>query len=144
MFRVGALRKIERDVVDVANHTVEQLVCIDVSERRRSYAAVLIAGKNKDLRCTGRRKKQMDEGRPQISRREIPENRRIRHQKIRQNQDLARCEKRRVYTPKTLGNQGVSAGGMLAPERHLMNVRVCVERNYVLSRECTFCALYVT
>ena len=116
--------KIERDVVDVANHTVEQLVCIDVSERRRSYAAVLIAGKNKDLRCTGRRKKQMDEGRPQISRREIPENRRIRHQKIRQNQDLARCEKRRVYTPKTLGNQGVSAGGMLAPERHLMNVRV--------------------
>ena len=51
-----------RDVVDVANHTVEQLVRIDESEARRPYATVLTAGKNKDFRCTGRRKKRIDGG----------------------------------------------------------------------------------
>ena len=45
------------DVVDVANHTLEQLVYTDESERRRSYAAVLTAGKNEDLRFLQRRKR---------------------------------------------------------------------------------------
>ena len=44
------------DVVDVANHTMEQLVCTNVSETRRSYAAVLTADKNSDLRDQRRRK----------------------------------------------------------------------------------------
>ena len=70
------------DVVDVANHTLEQLVYTDETETRRSYAAVLTTGKNKDLRCTGWRKKRVDEGQqPQVSRRKyIPEDCRIRHQ----------------------------------------------------------------
>ena len=37
-------------MVDVANHTLEQLVYTDESETRGSYAAVLTAGKNRDLR----------------------------------------------------------------------------------------------
>ena len=63
------------DVVDVANHTLEQLVCIIESGASRSYAALLTAGKNQDLPCTGRRKKRMNEGQqPQVSRRKyVPE-----------------------------------------------------------------------
>ena len=63
------------DVVNMANHTLEQLVLLDERETRHSYAAVLTAGKNKALRCTGRRKKRSDEGQqPLVPRREcIPE-----------------------------------------------------------------------
>ena len=52
----------QTDVVDVANHTMEQLVYTDERETRRSYAAVLTAGKKNDLRCTGRRKRRVNEG----------------------------------------------------------------------------------
>ena len=70
------------DVVDVANHTMEQLVYRDETTRR-SYAAVLTAGKNEDLRCTGRRKGRVVEDQPQVSRREyIPEECRIRQREF--------------------------------------------------------------
>ena len=56
-FGWGLFGKIGRsDVVDVANHTMEQLVCTDASETRRCYAAVLTADKNSDLRDQRRRK----------------------------------------------------------------------------------------
>ena len=46
-------------MVDVANHTLEQLVYTDESETRRSYAAVLTADKNRDFLYI-RRKKRRD------------------------------------------------------------------------------------
>ena len=52
-------RKIDgqSDVVNVANHTLEQLVYTEETETRRFYAAVLTASKNGDLRYLRRRKK---------------------------------------------------------------------------------------
>ena len=38
------------DVVDITNLTLEQEVSRELTESRRSYAAVLIADKNRDLR----------------------------------------------------------------------------------------------
>ena len=107
--------KIGCDVVDVANHTVEQLVCIDMSERRRSYAAVLTAGKNKDLRCTGQRKKRKDDGQQaQILRRDIPEDCRIRRQgfdrtRISPGERRDGSKPRRRWETKGFGWQDVGA-----------------------------------
>ena len=58
------------DVVDVANLTLEQDVYIDLTGSRRSYAAVLTADKNKDLRYVRRRKRRVVEEQPHASRRE--------------------------------------------------------------------------
>ena len=44
------------DVADVANFTVEQDVIRDLTGTRRSYAAVLTADKNRNLRDGGRDK----------------------------------------------------------------------------------------
>ena len=51
-FRLVLFRKIDggSDVVDVANHALEQLIYANESEVRRFYAVVLTASKNEDLR----------------------------------------------------------------------------------------------
>ena len=103
----------------MANHTVEQLVCIDESKARHSYATVFTAGKNKDLRCTGRRKKRMNEGQ-QPKPRDGNIFLKIVEFGVKDSTEPGprKVQERTGLHHKDAGKPRVLAGGMLAPEHH--------------------------
>ena len=69
---MGAVGKIkDSDLVDVANHALEQDALKYMTGSGRSYAAVLIADKKNDLRCPRRRNGPVAKGLSRDSRRKF-------------------------------------------------------------------------
>ena len=61
----------DRDVVDVANFTLEQDIMRELMGTRHSYAAIITINKKKELRYLRQRKRPVVEGPTQASRREF-------------------------------------------------------------------------
>ena len=112
-------KKQDSDVVDVANHTLEQDELKYMTGSGRSYAVVLTVEKKNDIRCSRRRKGRVAKGPLLDSRRESThDDCRLTRREFGKTR-ISQCARNRELTlEKHLGNQGVSAGGMLAPYRH--------------------------